>query len=108
MNVFYDPELPATHRLAWEQIESLRDGLPARLTAAGRQVREAVELLRAHGLANALDVSPDDCLELADELLSAADRVCNELVATNPQPLSAPLSVPLSWDGWRPSGREGT
>ena len=49
MDVFYDPELPATHRLAWEQIELLRDSLPARLTAAGRQVREAVELLRAHG-----------------------------------------------------------
>jgi len=84
MDVFYDPELPATHRLAWEQIE----------------------LLRAHGLAVALDVSPDDCLELADELLSAADRVCAELAATTPQPLSAPLSVPLSWDGWPPSGQE--
>ncbi len=106
MDVFYDPELPATHRVAWEQIEMLRDSLPARLHAAGRQVREAVELLRAHGLATALDVDPDDCLELAEELHAAADRVCNELVATNPQPLSAPLSVPLSWGRWRPSGQE--
>ncbi len=106
MDVFYDPELPATHRLAWEQIELLRDGLPARLRFAGGQVRETVELLRAHGLAAALDVSPDDCLELADELQAAADRVCAELAATNPQPLSLPLSVPLSWDDWRPCGQE--
>jgi len=106
MDVFYDPELPASHRLAWEQIELLRDGLPAWLRFAGGQVRETVELLRAHGLAVALDVSPDGCLELADELLSAADRVCAELAATTPQPLSAPLSIPLSWDGCRASGLE--
>ncbi len=108
MDVFYNLELPAAHRLAWEQIELLRDSLPARLTAASRQVREAVELLRAYGLAAALDASPDDMLELADELLSAADRVCTELIATKPQPLLLPLSVSLSWDGWRPCGQEGT
>jgi len=60
IDVFYDPELPATHRHAREQLEMLREDIPARLVAAARQVREAVELLRAHGLAVELDVPPED------------------------------------------------
>ncbi len=93
MDVFYDPELPATHRHAWEQIEQLRDSLPARLIASGRQVRESIELLRAHGLACELDAVPDDVLALADALAACAGRVCDRLCDTHPTPLSTPSSA---------------
>ncbi len=107
MDVFYDPELPATHRHAWEQVEQLRDSLPARLLAAGRQVRESIELLRAHGLACELDAVPDDVLALADELAACAERVCDRLCEVQPTALSTPwstdpravrvLAEPASW-----------
>lgn len=92
MDVFYDPELPVTHRQAWTQIEQLRDSLPVRLITARRQVREAVELLRAHGLTEALDSPPVVLLEVADELQATAERVCDELSTTTPTALSAPLT----------------